>query len=293
MDIVEKEIKYLEKIGVEIRLNSAIGKLFTVDELLNYGYKAIFVATGAGLPAFLNLPGENLNGIMSANEFLTRSNLMKVYSPQYETPIPRKDKVTVIGGGNVAMDAARTAIRLGAKEVTVVYRRSREELPARPIEVEHGEKEGLKFLFLTAPLAFKGGSDNWVKEMKCQRVKLAEPDESGRRRPIPIPGDEFTLEAEEVVIAIGNGPHPLVPQTTPDLKTNKWGNIVACEETGKTSKKGVFAGGDIVTGSATVISAMGAGRRAAGAMDEYINQELEKSPDKQRDFCPVNKKDVI
>ena len=269
-DIVEREIKYLEKIGVEVRVNSAIGKIFTIDELLGQGYKAVFVGTGAGLPTFLGLPGENLNGIMSANEFLTRSNLMKAYDPQYETPIPRKNKVAVIGGGNVAMDAARTAIRLGAKEVTIVYRRSREELPARPIEVEHGEEEGLKFMFLTAPLSFKGGADNWVKEMRCQRMKLGEPDESGRRRPIPIPGDEFTIEVEEVIIAIGNGPHPLVSQTTPGLKINKWGNIIADEETAKTSKQGVFAGGDIVTGSATVISAMGAGRRAAKAMDEYI-----------------------
>lgn len=273
--IVEREIKYLEKIGVEIRVNSAIGKIFTIDELLSQGYKAIFVATGAGLPTFLGLPGENLNGIMSANEFLTRSNLMKAYDPQYETPIPRKNKVAVIGGGNVAMDAARTAIRLGAKEATVVYRRSREELPARPIEAHHGEEEGLKFMFLTAPISFKGGADNWVKEMRCQRMKLGEPDESGRRRPMPIPGDEFTMEIEEVIIAIGNGPHPLVSQTTPDLKINKWGNIIADEETAKTSKQGVFAGGDIVTGSATVISAMGAGRKAAKAMDEYVKRSPE------------------
>lgn len=275
--IVDREIEYLKAIGVEIKLNNAIGKLFTIDELFTQGYKAVFAATGAGLPVFLGLPGENLNGIMSANEFLTRSNLMKAYAPSYETPILRKDKVVVIGGGNVAMDAARTAIRLGAKEVTVVYRRSREELPARPIEAEHGEKEGLKFIFLAAPAAFNGGPDNWVREIRCQRMRLGEPDRSGRRRPVVIPGEEFILEAEEVIIAIGNGPHPLVPQTTPDLKIDEWGNIVACEATGKTSKKGFFAGGDIVTGSATVISAMGAGRRAAKAMDEYVNHELKKN----------------
>ncbi len=268
--IVQREIDYLKKIGVEIRLNSVIGKLFTIDELFSQGYKAVFVATGAGLPTFLGIPGENFNGVMSANEFLTRNNLMKAYDAQYETPIPMRDRAAVIGGGNVAIDAARTAIRLGAKEVIIVYRRSRDELPARPIEVHHGEEEGIKFKFLTAPLSFRVGADNWVKGMRCQRMKLGEPDESGRRRPVPVPGDEFDIEVDEVIIAIGNGPHPLVPETTPDMKLNKWGNIIADELTGKTSKPGVFAGGDIVTGSATVISAMGAGRRAARAMDEYI-----------------------
>ena len=269
--IVQREIDYLGKIGVEVRLNSVIGKLFTIDDLFNKGYRAVFVGTGAGLPMFLGIPGENFNGVMSANEFLTRSNLMKAYDARYETPIPCKEKVAVIGGGNVAMDSARTAIRLGAEEVTVVYRRSREEMPARPCEVHHGEEEGIKFHLLASPLSFTGGSDNWVKAMKCQRMKLGEPDASGRRRPVPIPGDEFTLNVDEVIIAIGNGPNPLVPQTTPGLDTNKWGNIIADPATAKTSKDGVFAGGDIVTGSATVISAMGAGRLAAKEIDKYIN----------------------
>ena len=272
-DIVQREIDYLGKIGVDVKLNSVIGKIFTIDELLKNGYKAVFIGTGAGLPVFLGVPGENLNGIMSANEFLTRSNLMKAYDAQHETPIPCKEKVAVIGGGNVTMDSARTAIRLGAKEVTVVYRRSRKEMPARPCEVRHGEEEGIKFHFLANPLSFTGGSDNWVKSMKCQRMKLGEPDDSGRQRPVPIPGDEFTLDVDEVIIAIGNGPNPLVPATTPGLDTNKWGNIIADTDTAKTSKEGVFAGGDIVTGSATVISAMGAGRLAAREMDKYINEQ--------------------
>jgi glutamate synthase (NADPH/NADH) small chain len=273
-NIVRREIEYLKKIGVEVRLNSVIGKLFTIEELFQQGYKAVFVGTGAGLPLFLGVPGENLNGVMSANEFLTRSNLMKAYDASYETPILCKDRVAVIGGGNVAMDAARTARRLGAKEVTVVYRRSREEMPARPCEAHHGEEEGIKFQYLSAPVSFAGSSDNWVKEMKCQRMKLGEPDASGRRRPVPIPGDEFTMQVDEVIIAIGNGPNPLVPATTPGLNTNKWGNIIAAPETCKTSKEGVFAGGDIVTGSATVISAMGAGRLAAKEIDKYINARL-------------------
>ena len=268
--IVQREIDYLAKIGVDVKLNSVIGRIFTIDELFKNGYKAVFIGTGAGLPVFLGVPGENLSGIMSANEFLTRSNLMKAYDAQHETPIPCKEKVAVIGGGNVTMDSARTAIRLGAKEVTVVYRRSRKEMPARPCEVHHGEEEGIKFQFLASPLSFIGESDNWVKAMKCQRMKLGEPDASGRQRPVPIPGDEFTLDVDEVIIAIGNGPNPLVPATTPGLDTNKWGNIIADSDTAETSKKGVFAGGDIVTGSATVISAMGAGRLAASEMDKSL-----------------------
>jgi len=273
-EIVQREIDYLGKIGVDVKLNSVIGKIFTIDEFLKNGYKSVFIGTGAGLPVFLGVPGENLNGIMSANEFLTRSNLMKAYDAQHETPIPCREKIAVIGGGNVAMDSARTAIRLGAKEVTVVYRRSREEMPARPCEVHHGEEEGIKFHLLASPLSFIGGNDNWIKAMRCQKMKLGEPDASGRRRPVPIPGDEFTLDVDEVIIAIGNGPNPLVPATTPGLNTNKWGNIIADPDTAKTSKEGVFAGGDIVTGSATVISAMGAGRLAAKEMDKYINGRM-------------------
>lgn len=269
-DIVEREIEYLKKIGVDIRLNSVIGKLFTVDELFSQGYKSVFIGTGAGLPLFLGVPGENLNGVMSANEFLTRSNLMKAYDLEYDTPIPCRAKVAVIGGGNVAMDAARTARRLGADEVVVIYRRSREEMPARPVEIHHGEEEGIRFQYLSSPLAFIGDDKKWVKAIRCQRMRLGEKDTSGRRRPVPIPGDEFTLEVEEVIIAIGNRPNPLISDTTSGLATGKGGNIIADPDTGKTSKEGVFAGGDIVTGSATVISAMGAGRRGAVAIDRYI-----------------------
>lgn len=269
--IVQAEVEYLQKLGVEIKTNMVIGKIYTVDELLANGYDAIFLGTGAGLPTFMNIPGENLNGVYSANEYLTRSNLMKAYLfPKYDTPIARGKKVAVLGGGNVAMDAARTALRLGAEDVYIVYRRSKKELPARIEEVHHAEEEGVQFCFLTLPVEILGNEDGWVCGMRCQRMELGEPDESGRRRPIPIPGSEFTLEVDMVIVAIGTGANPLIPSTTPDLKTNKWGYIIADPETGATSKKGVYAGGDIVTGSATVILAMGAGRKAAQAIHKYL-----------------------
>ena len=268
--IVESEIDYLRKLGVKIELNSVIGKTETVDELLNNGFDAVFLGTGAGLPMFTQIEGENLNGVYSANEYLTRVNLMKAYDPEYETPILRKKKVAVLGAGNVAMDSARTAIRLGGEDVYVVYRRSRTEMPARIEEVHHGQQEGIKFKFLMNPIRIIGDENGWVKGLECIKMRLGEPDESGRRRPIPIEGSEIVLDVECVIVAIGNGPNPLVPTTTPGLKTNRRGNIVADEETGLTSKKGVFAGGDIVTGAATVILAMGAGKKAAVAIDNYV-----------------------
>jgi glutamate synthase (NADPH/NADH) small chain len=269
--IVQAEVDYLQKIGVELKTNMVVGKIYTVDELMASGYHAVFLGTGAGLPTFMNIPGENLNGVYSANEYLTRSNLMKAYLfPQYDTPIAKGKKVAVLGGGNVAMDSARTALRLGADSVHIVYRRSMKELPARKEEVHHAEEEGIQFHFLTLPVEIFGNEDGWVCGMKCQRMELGEPDASGRRRPIPVSGSEFALEVDMVVVAIGTGANPLIPSTTPDLQTNKWGYIVADPETGATSKKGVYAGGDIVTGSATVILAMGAGRKAADAIHKYL-----------------------
>ena len=276
--IVESEVNYLRKLGVKIELNSVIGKLETIDELLERGFDAVFIGTGAGLPLFMGIPGENLNGVYSANEYLTRTNLMKAYDPKYATPIAMKRKVAVIGGGNVAMDAARTALRLGATDVYIVYRRSRAEMPARIDEIHHGEEEGLQFELLMNPVRIIGDENGWVKGLECVKMELGEPDESGRRRPIPIKGSETILDVETVVVAIGNGPHPLVPATTPGLEVNKRGNIVADEATGKTSREGVFAGGDIVTGAATVILAMGAGKKAAAAIDQYV---------RSRNLCTV------
>ena len=268
--IVEAEVSYLEKLGVEIKLNSIIGRLITIDELLENDFDAVFVATGAGAPVFLGLPGENLNGIFSANDYLTRSNLMKGYLfPEYDTPMPVSKNVVVLGGGNVAMDSARTAKRLDPDRVTVLYRRSRVEMPARIEEIHHAEEEGVEIQFLTAPVAFVGNENYTVNALKCIRMKLGEPDESGRRRPVPIPGSEFTIEADTVIIAIGNMPNPLIQNTTPDLPVGRYGTILI-DKTGTTMKKGVFAGGDIVTGSATVIQAMGAGRIAADSIHKYI-----------------------
>lgn len=269
--IVQREVDYVEKLGVELRTSFVVGKLMTVDEFFQSGYDAVFLGTGAGLPHFMHIPGENLNGVYSANEFLTRSNLMKAYLfPEYDTPIKIGKTVAVVGGGNVAMDSARTALRLGADKVYNVYRRSRVEMPARDEEIENAEAEGIIFELLTNPVRILGNEEGWVTGMECIRMELGEPDESGRRRPVPIKGSEFRIDVDVVVVAIGQGPNPLVPSTTPGLETTKWGNIVADEETGKTSKKGVFAGGDIVTGAATVILAMGAGRKAARAIDEYL-----------------------
>jgi len=269
--IVEAEVDYVKQMGVEIIYNAVIGRYMTVDELLEDGYDTIFLGTGAGLPYFMNIPGENLNGVYSANEYLTRSNLMRAYKfPEYDTPIVVSKKVAVLGGGNVAMDAARTAMRLGADEVHVVYRRSRKEMPARIEEIHHAEEEGIQFQFLTNPTEILGDDQGWVRAMKCIRMELGEPDSSGRRRPVPIEGSEFELQVDTVVVSIGNGANPLVTQTTPGLAANKWGNIIADEKTAATSKPGVYAGGDIVIGAATVILAMGAGKVAARAMHRYM-----------------------
>ncbi|HHT70359.1 MAG: NADPH-dependent glutamate synthase [bacterium] len=269
--VVRQEIEYVRHLGVEIRTDFVVGETATIDEIFDRGYDAVFISTGAGLPHFMGIPGENLINIYSANEFLTRINLMKAYLfPQYGTPIKVGDKVAVIGGGNVAMDSARTALRLGAKEVTVVYRRSREELPARQEEVSHAEEEGINFQFLTSPVRYIGDEEARVTAMTCIRYQLGEPDASGRRRPIAIPGSEFELSVDTVVVAIGQGPNPLVPRTTPGLELTNKGTIKANEDTGTTSRPGVFAGGDIVTGAATVILAMGAGKQSARAIHSYL-----------------------
>ena len=269
--IVQAEVDYLAKLGVEIKVDNVIGRIRTVDELFEEGYHAIFVGIGAGLPLFMGIPGENFCGIYSANEYLTRSNLMKAYLfPEYDTPIARGKNVAVFGAGNVSMDSARTALRLGAEKVRIVYRRSRVEMPARIEEIERAEEEGVEFHLLTTPTRFFGDDNGWVTGMECIRMELGEPDESGRRRPVPIKGSEFSMECDLAVVAIGAGANPLLPNTTPGLELNKRGYIVADLETGKTTKKGVWAGGDIVTGSATVISAMGAGRQAANCIHDYL-----------------------
>ena len=268
--IVYREVDYLIKCGVALIVDFIVGKTATIDQLLE-DFDAVYIGTGAGLPWFMNIPGENLNGVYSANEYLTRSNLMKAYLfPEYDTPIVRGKNVAVIGGGNVAMDCARTALRLGADEVHNVYRRSRKEMPARDEEIHHAEQEGVIFDILTNPLKYIGDKNNWVKEMECIRMRLGEPDASGRRRPVPMEGSNFITTVDTVVCAIGQSPNPLIPQTTPDLKIGKWGNIEVCPKTGKTSKKGCWAGGDVVRGGATVILAMGDGRVAAMSMHEYL-----------------------
>ncbi len=270
--IVQAEVDYLKQLGVHVEVNCVVGKSITVDELLKEeGFNTVFLGLGAGLPVFMNIPRENLCGIYSANEYLTRSNLMKAYLfPEYDTPIAKGKRVCVLGAGNVAMDSARTALRMGAEEVNIVYRRSRVEMPARAEEIHHGEEEGVKFQLLTAPISYLGTDNGWVKGMECIRMELGEPDDSGRRRPVPIEGSEFVIDTDMVIVAIGTGANPLVPQSTKGLETNRWGYIIADEETGQTSKKGVYAGGDIVTGAATVILAMGAGRKAARAMHQYL-----------------------
>jgi glutamate synthase (NADPH/NADH) small chain len=272
-DIVRREVEYIERLGATLVPNFVVGKTRTVDELMREGYDAVFVGTGAGLPYFMNIPGENLNGVYSANEFLTRSNLMKAYKfPEYDTPIKIGKRVAVVGGGNVAMDSARTAMRLGADEVYCVYRRSKSEMPARGEEIENALEEEMILKELTNPVRIIGDERGWVKEIECIRMDLGEPDASGRRRPVPVEGSEFRIPVDVVVMAIGQGPNPLVPSTTGGLETTKWGNIIADEETGQTSLGGVFAGGDIVTGAATVILAMGAGRKAARAIDRYLGR---------------------
>jgi len=270
-EIVKREVDYIAGLGVKMVANFVVGKTRTVEELRREGFDAVFIGTGAGLPYFMNIAGENLNGVYSANEFLTRSNLMKAYEfPRYDTPIKVGKRVAVVGGGNVAMDSARTAIRLGADHVYCVYRRSRVEMPARAEEIENALEEEMILKELTNPVRIIGDEQGWVKEIECIQMGLGEPDASGRRRPVPIEGSEFRIPVEIVVMAIGQGPNPLVPSTTSGLETTKWGNIIADEATGQTSLDGVFAGGDIVTGAATVILAMGAGRKAARAIDRYL-----------------------
>ncbi len=272
--IVKEEVDNLRRMGVEFETNVVVGRSVTLDELMRIeGYDAIFVATGAGLPVFLNVPGEHLNGVYSANEFLTRTNLMRAYKfPEFDAPIYdcRDRDVIVVGGGNTAMDAVRTARRLGAKTATLVYRRSEAEMPARAEEVKHAREEGIEFRMLTNPVEFLGDEKGWLTGVRCVRMELGEPDASGRRRPVPIAGSECVLPANVVIIGVGTTANPLIQSTTPDLATNKWNYIVADPESMRTSKRGVFAGGDIVTGGATVILAMGAGRKAAKAMDEYL-----------------------
>ena len=271
--IVQQEIKTLEKMGVEIQPDMVIGKILSVDELMESGYDAVFIGSGAGLPRFMNIPGESLKGVYSANEFLTRSNLMKAYLPTSKTPIRTGKKVAVVGGGNVAMDAARSALRLGAESVYIVYRRGMAELPARKEEVEHAEEEGIIFKTLCNPVAIHPDEDGFVHSMTCIEMELGEPDASGRRRPIEKPGSEFELEVDTVIMSLGTSPNPLIRSTTPGLETNKHGCIVTEGDEGKTSRDGVYAGGDAVTGAATVIKAMGAGKAAAKAMDEYIRNK--------------------
>ncbi len=273
--IVQKEINTLKELGVEIATNVIVGKTLTIEELKNeYGFEAVFIGSGAGLPRFMNIPGENLKGVYSANEFLTRVNLMKAYNSDSTTPIQKGKKVTVVGGGNVAMDAARCAKRLGA-DVTIVYRRTEKELPARLEEIEHAKEEGINFLFLTNPLEIRGDENGWVSGIRCQEMVLSKPDESGRAKPIPLEDSDFDVETECVIMSIGTSPNPLIKSTTKGLETQRWGGIIADETTGLTSLPGVYAGGDAVTGAATVILAMGAGKAAAAAMDTYIKNKGE------------------
>ena len=270
--IVQKEIDGLKDIGVKVETNMIVGKTITVDELFEEGYKSVFIGSGAGLPRFMNIPGENLKGVYSANEFLTRVNLMKAYKPESDTPVKENKRVAVVGGGNVAMDAARCALRLGAEEVYIVYRRSESELPARAEEVEHAKEEGIVFKMLTNPVEILGDEDHFVKGIKCVSMELGEPDDSGRRRPVVIEGSEHTIDVDCVVMAIGTSPNPLIRNTTEGLDTNKHGCIVVKDDSGLTSREGVYAGGDAVTGAATVILAMGAGKSAAAAIDEYLSK---------------------
>jgi len=269
--LVQKEIDSLKQLGVEIKTNMVIGKVLSLEELEEEGYKAIFIGTGAGLPNFMGIPGENLNGVYSSNEFLTRINLMKAYLfPQYDTPVKVGKNVAVVGGGNVAMDAARSAKRLGAENVYIVYRRSEKELPARLEEIHHAKEEGIIFKLLTNPVKIVGTDDGWVKGMECVEMELGEPDSSGRRRPIVKKDSQHIIDVDTVIIAIGQSPNPLIKSTTKGLDTHDWGGIIVEESTGATSKEGVYAGGDAVTGAATVILAMGAGKAAAKAIDEYL-----------------------
>lgn len=271
--VVAKEIENVRSLGVKIETNVVVGKSVTIDELIqDEGFEAVFIGSGAGLPKFMGIPGENANGVFSANEYLTRSNLMKAFDENSDTPIMRGKKVAVVGGGNVAMDAARTALRLGA-EVHIVYRRSEEELPARVEEVHHAKEEGIIFDLLTNPIAIVEDEKGWVTGMKCIKMELGEPDESGRRRPVEVAGSEFVMDVDTVIMSLGTSPNPLISSTTKGLEVNKWKCIVAAEENGQTSKEGVYAGGDAVTGAATVILAMGAGKAGAKGIDEYLRNK--------------------
>jgi glutamate synthase (NADPH/NADH) small chain len=274
-DIVKKEVEYVKSLGVKIETNVIIGKTATLDDLREEGFKAFFISTGAGLPSFLRIPGENLAGVYSANEFLTRVNLMKAYKfPEYDTPIKVGKRIAVVGGGNVAMDAARAAKRLGAEEVIIIYRRSEVEMPARHEEVEHAKEEGIKFMILTDPIEILGDDKLRVRGVRCIKMELGEPDMKGRRRPIPIPGSEFEFEIDNIIVAIGTAPNPVITRSTQGLEVQVWGGIVTRDDTGLTSIDDVWAGGDIVSGAATVISAMGAGKKAAKAIDEYLTKGL-------------------
>jgi glutamate synthase (NADPH/NADH) small chain len=269
--IVAQEVNFLERLGVNVQCNAVVGRTVSLDELLEEGYDAVYVGVGAGLPRFMNIPGENLVGILSANEYLTRANLMKAYLyPKVDTPIPIGKNVVVLGAGNVAMDSARTAMRLGAESVKIVYRRSREEMPARQAEIHHAEEEGIELFLLTNPTQYLGDENGRLTGMECLRMELGEPDDSGRRRPVAIKGSEFIVDCDLCIVAVGSGANPLLTSETPDMQLNKWGNVVADPRTGKTTKKAVWAGGDIVTGAATVILAMGAGRDAANSMHDYL-----------------------
>jgi glutamate synthase (NADPH/NADH) small chain len=280
--IVRQEVDNLRKMGVEFETNVVVGKTVTIDDLMKgESYDAVYICTGAGLPQFLNVPGEHLNGVYSANEFLTRVNLMRAYRfPEFDEPVYdcRDRDVVVVGGGNTAMDAVRTSQRLGARTASIFYRRTEKELPARVEEVHHAKQEGINFQFLVNPVEFIGDEKGWLQAVKCVRMELGEPDASGRRRPVTIPGSEFTTPASVAIIAVGTTANPLIQSTTPDLAINKWGYIVVNEENQRTSKKGVFAGGDIVTGGATVILAMGAGRKAAKCIHEYLTTDVWDEP---------------
>ncbi len=270
--IVAQEVNFLERLGVKVECNAVVGRTVSLDELFEQGYDAIYVGVGAGLPKFMNLPGENLVGILSANEYLTRANLMRAYKyPEVDTPIPKGKNVVVLGAGNVAMDSARTAMRLGAQSVKIVYRRSRDEMPARVAEIHHAEEEGIELFLLTNPTRYLGNEKGRLTGMECLRMELGEPDDSGRRRPVAIKGSEFQIECDLCIVAVGSGANPLLTSETPDMQLNKWGYIITDNQTGKTTKKGVWAGGDIVTGAATVILAMGAGRQAADSIHDYLS----------------------
>ncbi len=269
--IVAQEVNFLERLGVNVQCNAVVGRTVTLDELFEEGFDAIYMGVGAGLPRFMNIPGENLVGILSANEYLTRANLMKAYEfPKVDTPIPLGKNVVVLGAGNVAMDSARTAMRLGADKVRVVYRRSRDEMPARIDEIHHAEQEGIEFFLLTNPTQYLGNDKGRLTGMQCLKMELGEPDDSGRRRPVPMEGSEFELECDLCIVAVGSGANPLLTNDTPDIQLNQWGYVIADPRTGKTTKKAVWAGGDIVTGAATVILAMGAGRQAADSIHDYL-----------------------